>query len=132
MGGRWRVRAILNWLTLGTPLGLLISALAGCSASAGERGLYLATGYGWRVPTGAAFTVGNVVLLRHERLLERPRLLRHEDRHATQWAWCLGIIGFPILYGAATLWSLLRTGTFYRRNLFEVRAGLQDGGYRAS
>jgi len=76
--------------------------------------------------------MGNVVLLRHERLLQRRRLLRHEERHATQWAWCLGIVGFPLLYGAASLWSLLRAGDYFSRNPFEVRAGLRDGGYRQS
>ncbi len=96
----------------------------------GPRGLTLATGYRAALPRGAAFTVGNVIILRDERLVRRDRLLVHEERHATQWAACLGVIGFPLLYAVASIWSWTATGDFHSRNVFERWAGLSDGGYR--
>lgn len=124
------LRATANWVTLGTPLGLLIAAVAGCRRHPGPRGLTLATGYRAALPKGAAFTVGNVVLLREERWLQREQLLVHEERHATQWAACLGVIGFPLLYALASAWSWVATGDFHSQNAFERWAGLADGGYR--
>jgi hypothetical protein len=95
--------------------------------------LLLATGYsGWfPAPRAPAVTVGDVVLLRMpaERALARPRLLVHESRHASQWACWVGPWGFLLAYGAASLWSLLRVGNAATANWFEVRAGLEDGGY---
>jgi hypothetical protein len=124
------LRATANWVTLGTPLGLLIAVLAGCQRQPGPRGLILATGYRPALPKGAAFTVGNVLLLRQERSLHRPRLLAHEERHATQWAACLGVIGFPLLYALASIWSWVVAGDFHSQNPFERLAGLAEGGYR--
>jgi hypothetical protein len=58
----------------------------------------------------------------------RPQLLRHEARHATQYAWCVGPVMLP-LYAVAALWSLLRCGDAASYNVFERLAGLADGGY---
>ncbi len=123
------MRSAANWLTLGTPLGLLIARITGCQRRRGPRGLHLAIGYRPAFPKAAAFTVGNVVMVRRERFLDRPGRLEHEERHATQWAVCLGVIGFPLLYGLACLWSLLVTGDHFSRNVFEHQAGLLAGGY---
>ena len=55
-------------------------------------------------------------------------LFRHEARHATQYAWCGGVLMVPLyLAAAAVSWAL--TGDFGARNVFERRAGLADGGY---
>jgi hypothetical protein len=62
--------------------------------------------------------------------LRRQRLLAHEERHATQWAACLGVLGFPLLYALASLWSWIATNDFHSQNPFERLAGLADGGYR--
>ena len=49
-------------------------------------------------------------------------------RHATQYAWCGGLVMVPLyLAAAAASWAL--TGDFGARNVFERRAGLADGGY---
>ena len=57
-----------------------------------------------------------------------PALLRHEARHATQYAWCGGVLMVPLyLAAAAVSWGL--TGDFGARNVFERRAGLAGGGY---
>jgi hypothetical protein len=63
--------------------------------------------------------VGNVFLTGRGDLT--PELLRHEGRHATQWA----IFGynFPVLYAIGEVRGPCR-------NWAEVTAGLRDGGYR--
>jgi hypothetical protein len=125
-----RLRQIANVLNGSTPLGLLLAASARTPVRRGPRGLLIATGYRWRLPFAGAFTVGNVVLFRvgPERALADPVLLMHEERHSTQYAWCLGVPFLP-LYFVAAGWSLLRTGNPGSANLFERHAGLQAGGY---
>ena len=126
-----RVRQVVNWVNLSTPLGLLVAALGRARVDRGTDGLLLARGYRLRVPTAPAFTVGNVVVLRIEddALARRPRLLLHEARHATQYAWCVGPLMLP-LYGLAAAWSWLRSRDPVSHNVFERLAGLEDGGYR--
>ncbi len=118
-----------NLVNLSTPLGLLVGLAGRARFRRGPDGLVLATGF--RIPVPApAFTLGNVVVLRAggDVLARRPQLLVHEARHATQYACCAGPLMLP-LYGLAALWSLLRSGDPASRNVFEVRAGLADGGY---
>ena len=131
-----RARCAANLANLSTPAGLLVAAAGGARARRAGRGLLVAHGYRLPVPAAAAFTVGNVVILRAGLVPGRdpigaipPRLLRHEERHATQYALCGGIV-MPLLYLGAAGWSWLRTGDFHSRNAFERRAGLADGGYR--
>ena len=125
-----RLRQLANVLNASTPLGLLLAACAGTRVHRGPRGLILATGYRWRLPFAAAFTVGNVVLYRAgpAEALGNPVLLGHEERHSTQYAWCLGVPFLP-LYFLAAAWSVLRTGNPGLANPFERHAGLQAGGY---
>jgi len=125
-----RLRQLANVVNASTPLGLLLAAFARTRLRRGPRGLLLATGYRWRLPFAAAFTVGNVVLFRAgpDEALANPVLLGHEERHATQYAWCLGVPFLP-LYFLAAAWSLVRTGNPGSANFFERHAGLQAGGY---
>jgi hypothetical protein len=125
-----RLRQLANVLNATTPLGLLLAGCARTRVRRGPRGLLIATGYRWRLPFASAFTVGNVVLFRAgpEQALTNPLLLGHEERHSTQYAWCLGLPFLP-LYFLAAGWSLLRTGNPGSRNFFERQAGLQAGGY---
>ena len=126
----WRVRQVLNVANGSTLLGLAVGSLGRSRFRRGPRGLVLATGYRLRLPSAAAFTVGNVVLTRHDEewLARRPRLLAHEERHSSQYAACLGLPMLP-LYAVAAGWSYLRGGDFAVHNVFERRAGLADGGY---
>ena len=132
MGGveaRWRVRQVANVVNLSTPLGLALALAGRGTLRRGPDGLLLA--HAVRLPARArAFTVGNVVLLRLDdaALARRPRLLVHEARHATQYACCVGPLMLP-LYGLAAAWSWLRCRDPSSYNIFEVRAGLADGGY---
>lgn len=130
---RWaRGRHVLNWLNLSTPLGLLVARAGRARVRPGPGRSYLAEHYRWRFPTGGAFTVGDVVITRHDLDLlvaRRPTLLRHELAHSTQWACCLGLPFLP-LYVASMAWSWLRTGDRAARSVFERLAGLELGGYR--
>ena len=102
-----RLRQLANVLNATTPLGLLLAGCARTPVRRGPRGLLIATGYRWRLPFAGAFTVGNVVLFRAgpEEALANPVLLGHEERHCTQYAWCLGLPFLP-LYFLAAGWSL--------------------------
>ena len=91
----------------------------------------LGEGYRLRFPVAGAFTVGNVVTTAatFEALSARhPDLLAHEDRHAWQYVYCLGL-PYLLLYSAAMGWSMLRTGDRASANVFERDAGLSAGGY---
>ncbi|WP_445154724.1 hypothetical protein ACTWLI_00135 [Arthrobacter sp. Hor0625] len=125
-----RLRQLANVVNATTPLGLLLAACARTRIRRGPRGLILATGYRWRLPFAAAFTVGNVVLYRSapEQVLANPVLLGHEERHSSQYAWCLGLPFLP-LYLLAAAWSFWRTGNPGTANVFERHAGLLAGGY---
>lgn len=126
----FRVRQVVNLVNLSTLLGLLLALVGRARVARGPDGLLLARDL--RLPVRApAFTVGNVVLLRldDEALARRPRLLAHESRHATQYAWCLGPVFLP-LYAVAAAWSWLRWRDPATGNVFERLAGLADGGYR--
>jgi hypothetical protein len=132
MRPRHQVRQVVNVLNLSTPLGLLIAALGRARLHRGPDGLVLARG--WRLPirTAPAFTVGNVVMLRlsDDRLSRRPGLLAHEGRHATQYAFCVGLPLLPLYFLAAGV-SWVLTRDFAYGNVFERLAGLADGGYQA-
>ena len=128
-----RVRQVANLLNLSTPLGLLLAVTGRARLTRGPHGTILAYGYRWPVPAprAPAVTVGDVVLLRldPERVAGRPRLLEHEARHCTQWAWFVGPAGFVPAYLIASLWSWWHSGDFALRNPFEMHADLVDGGY---
>ena len=128
-----RLRRVINAVTLATPLGLALAATGRASLRPGPRGTVLAYRYRspFPAPRANAVTIGDVVLLRMDvgELADRPRLLDHEVRHAVQWAQLLGMVGFPVAYGLASAWSWLRVRDAATANVFEVRAGLADGGY---
>ena len=130
---RDRLRRVVNLVFLATPAGWLLARTGHAHLRPGLHGVWVATGYRSRVPAprAPAVTIGDVVLLRldDEQLARRPRLLTHEARHSGQWACWLGMLGFPVAYGVASLWSWFRIRDFARANVFEVRAGLVDGGY---
>lgn len=130
------MRRVVNVVNLSTPLGLLVALAGRARIASGPDGLLVARGFRLRVPA-PAFTVGNVVIVRgpddrqgpyDDVLARRPTLLAHESRHATQYACCLGPVLVP-LYALAALWSMVRCGDPASYNVFEVRAGLADGGY---
>lgn len=126
-----RRRRRANLLNLSTPLGLLVARVGRARRRPGPYGLVLAEGYRFGFPVASAFTLGDVVITAHsvDRLLDAvPGLLVHEERHARQYARCLGLPYLP-LYLLAMGWSVLRTGDRASANVFERDAGLAAGGY---
>jgi hypothetical protein len=131
------MRSAANWVNLSTLSGLLLARVAAGPPRRARNGIWLVHAYRLPVPPAAAFTLGSVVFLRadlpgtgRDPVGSVPRrLLDHEERHVTQYAWCGGLL-MPVVYVAAAGWSWLRTGDFASRNVFERRAGLADGGYR--
>jgi hypothetical protein len=128
-----KVRRLMNLLNLSTPLGLAVAVAGRARFERGPHGLLLARDYRARFPAprAPAVTIGDVVLLRLDDagLAARPRLLDHEARHAGQYAWVIGPFGFLPAYLIASVWSWLHVRDVALRNVFEVRAGLVDGGY---
>lgn len=128
---RLQLRRRLNLMNGSTVLGLAIARLGRARVRPGPRGLLLAEGYRLRFPAAGAFTVGNVIITAQPDVrnltLALETSLEHEDRHATQWAWC-GPVFLPA-YVATMAWSWLRTGDRAAACWFETDAGLASGGY---
>jgi hypothetical protein len=121
-----RARQLVNLANGSTLAGLGVAALGGARVARRADGLFLGTRYRLPVPPAPAFCLGNVIVTRLDGLT--PALFRHEARHATQYAWCGGVVMVPLyLAAAAVSWTL--TGDFGARNVFERQAGLADGGY---
>ena len=117
-----------NWLTLSTPLGLLIAGLGQAVVTRKSDGLYLAEHCRIMLPDAGAFTVGNVIITSGKLTdLRGTDVLAHEAAHASQWA-LLGPAFLPV-YLIMTAWSLRRTGDRAAQNYLERWAGLARGGY---
>ncbi|HEX9354731.1 MAG TPA: hypothetical protein VF933_13070 [Streptosporangiaceae bacterium] len=130
MRAAYRVRLAANLVNGSTLAGLLVAAAGRARLARGADGLLIGARYRLPVPVAPAFTVGNVILARSDRAALAPMeaLLAHEARHATQYAWCGGLVMLPLYFLAAGVsWGM--SGDFGARNVFERRAGLADGGY---
>ncbi|MCC3273173.1 hypothetical protein MUK71_06225 [Arthrobacter zhangbolii] len=128
------LRRILNLVNGTTAAGLLAARAGRVPVRSGPGGLLLAEGWRLPLPRAAAFTLGNVILYRSRasRAFDAgpaSDLLQHEARHSSQYA-VLGPAFLP-LYFAAAGYSRLRAGDPASSNIFEILAGLSDGGYPA-
>jgi hypothetical protein len=127
-----RLRLALNLVNGSTLSGLAVARLGRARLSAScPGGLLTGTGYGLPVPSAPAFTLGNVIITRRPWIDAESDLFRHEARHATQYAWCGGLLMLPCYFAAAGV-SWLLSGDVGAWNPFERLAGLADGGYRDS
>jgi hypothetical protein len=123
-----RVRQVVNLANGSTLAGFGVAAIGRATVARSADGLFTGTGYRLPVPPAPAFCLGNVILTRGDVMDTGSRLFRHEARHATQFAWCGGVVMIPLYLAAAGVsWAL--TGDFGARNVFERLAGLADGGY---
>ena len=122
------MRLAVNAVNGSTLTGVCVALAGRARLARGQDGLLFAPGYRLPVPPAPAFCVGNVIVTRRDEIPAGSALLRHEARHATQFAYCGGVLMIP-LYLAAAGWSWAVTGDFGARNVFERRAGLADGGY---
>jgi len=131
---RHRVRLVVNLVNGSTVAGLGIAVAGGARLAPGPAGLLTATGYRPPVPAAPAFTVGNVIIVTRRwpgpapLQDSAPRIFAHEARHATQYAWCGGLLMLPLYFAAAGA-SWVACGDFAAWNVFERQAGLADGGY---
>ena len=86
-------------------------------------------------PMPGAMTFGDVVIVLSRNPAWRElgaipySILRHEAAHARQYMFTLGLPYFP-LYWLSCAYSYFRSGNYWSFNVFEVKAGLADGGYR--
>ena len=129
MGPRHRARLVVNLANGSTILGVAVALAGGARLARGPAGLLTATGYRPPVPVAPAFTLGNVIIVNRRRDLPLPPpVFAHEARHATQFAWCGGLLLLPLYFAAVgASWALC--GDIGSWNVFERRAGLADGGY---
>jgi hypothetical protein len=123
-----RARLAVNLANGSTIAGLGVALAGGTTLVRGPQGLTIATGYRPPVPA-AAFTLGNVIIVNRRRPVPlSPQVLAHEARHATQYAWCGGLLMLPLYFAAAgASWALC--GDVAAWNAFERQASLADGGY---
>ena len=129
MRPRLRVRQVVNLANGSTLAGLAVAALGRAAVARGADGLLTGVGYRLPVPPAPTFCLGNVIVTRGQAIDPGSRLFAHEARHATQFAWCGGVVMIP-LYLAAAGGSWALTGDFGAGNVFERQAGLADGGYQ--
>jgi hypothetical protein len=130
MRTRYQLRLAVNLVNGSTLAGIGVTFIGRARLARGADGLLVGTGYRLPVPPAPAFCLGNVIITRLDpgTLARSDRLLVHEARHATQFAWCGGLLMLPLYFVAAgASWAL--TGDFGSRNVFERLAGLADGGY---
>jgi hypothetical protein len=130
MSGWQALKLVWNTVNLSTVVGVIVGLIGRARFSRGPRGLFYATGYRLGFPIAGAFTIGNLILTRHDRAYfdERPILVKHEERHSWQYFCLFGLPMLP-LYVLAAAWSFLRTGCPASRNPFERLASLTDGNY---
>jgi hypothetical protein len=126
----YRVRLAVNLLNGSTATGIVVATLGRARLTRAGDGLLIAVRYRLPVPPAPAFCLGNVIVTRLDSgaVAGAETLLAHEARHATQFAWCGGVLMLP-LYFLAAGGSWLLTGDFAAQNIFERRAGLAAGGY---
>lgn len=126
------LRNVANAVNLSTPLGIALG-LAGRGRLRRHGHLLVFENVKLPLLNASAMTVGDVVLVPGRTVEEAsariPHLMAHEDAHAWQYAYCLGLPFLP-LYGLAVLWSMVRSGDRATANHFEVQADLLMGGYR--
>ena len=127
------VRNIGNLANLSTPLGLVV-ALCSRARLRMVDGLLVADNARLPFIQASAMAIGSVVLVNgrtlEEAQLRIPALLEHENSHAWQYAYCLGLPFIPA-YTVAMIWSQLSRGDRASANFFERQAGLASGGYQA-
>lgn len=120
-----------NLINLSTVLGLIVALVGRATLRRGPRGLVFAENYRFDFPKAGAFTVGAFVVTKYTMAaLEdwHPGTLDHEEVHAWQWAYTLGLPYLPV-YLLFCGWSWLRTGDPASGNPYERQAGLARGGY---
>jgi len=133
-----RKRHILNNLNLSTFLGLLISKIIGGTTIQLDNLIYINYGRKGKYSKAWAITIGDVILAKKDRHCDKCKsgkphdlsnaILRHELKHSEQFAKFGGVI-FLALYSFASIKSFIIYRNHWQGNIYEIQAGLKDGGY---
>ena len=133
-----RKRHILNNINLSTFLGLLISKIIGGKTVKLNNGMYMNYGRKGKYSKSWAITIGDVILTKQDKNCKFCKLgklhelstatLRHELKHSEQFAKFGGVI-FLALYLLESIKSFIIYRNYWQGNIFEIQAGLKDGGY---
>jgi hypothetical protein len=107
-----------------TAVGLAMGEISGTCSFDEANLVVLCTGEDPVPGNHSAITLGSTILAEEDSLT--AKMLLHEERHVDQWI--LGPI-FPLWYGQNWLYSQGLSGD-QCLNLFEIAAGLEEGGYR--
>ena len=86
MKPRYRIRSVVNWITLSTPFGLLIALFGRAKLRRVRDGLWIAENSRLMLPDAGAFTVGNVIItgrLFADLEARFPEVLDHEAAHSS-------------------------------------------------
>ena len=128
----------LNNINLSTFLGLLISKIIGGTTIQLDNKLYMNYGRKGKYSKAEVITIGDVLLVKFDKNCIHcqqkdlyklfPSLLRHELKHSEQFAKFGGII-FLALYLIASIKSFIIYRNVWQGNIYEIQAGLKDGGY---
>jgi hypothetical protein len=131
-------RHILNNFNLSTFLGLLIAKIIGGTTIQLDNHIYINYGRKGKYLKAWAITIGDVVLAKKDKNCDKcksgkphdlsDRILRHELKHSEQFANFGGVI-FLALYLFASIKSFIIYKNVWQGNIYEIQAGLQDGGY---
>jgi hypothetical protein len=131
-------RQRLNKLNLSTFLGLLISKIIGGTTIQLNNGIYINYGRKGKYNKAWAITIGDVILAKKDKNCKKcksgkphdlsDRILRHELIHSEQFAKFGGLI-FLALYIFASIKSFIIYRNHWQGNIYEIQAGLKDGGY---
>jgi RHS repeat-associated protein len=129
----------LNWWAaprilftgLATAVGLVVALSSEAECSGITKNMMIICGGATSNPGGGGTTFGNVFVttMSVNAVTSDPKLVGHEDAHATQWA-IFGPILFPVLYGLESENSRMSIGNYACWNIFEIWAGLSEGGYQ--
>jgi hypothetical protein len=131
-------RHVLNNFNLSTFLGLLIAKIIGGTTIQLDNNIYINYGRKGKYLKAWAITIGDVVLAKKDKNCEKcksgkphdlsQRILRHELKHSEQFAKFGGVI-FLALYLFASIKSFIIYKNVWQGNIYEIQAGLEDGGY---
>jgi hypothetical protein len=131
-------RHVLNTFNLSTFLGLLIAKIIGGTTIQLDNNIYINYGRKGKYLKAKAVCIGDVLLVKQLKgckLCEAGNphdlsneLLRHELKHSEQFAKFGGLV-FLALYLFASIKSFIIYKNVWQGNIYEIQAGLEDGGY---
>jgi len=122
------LQAVMTLRTLPVSAAAAVWGLAHRGRLGLREGMLTVTGMAGGDGPRGALTVGSTVLTHQSRNAVTETLFQHERRHGEQWG-VLGPGAFPLAYAVAEVVGDAWLGPHGRGNVFEIEAGLPQGGY---